>query len=443
MALIVCSECGKKISDRAASCPDCGCPVDNVISEKVDESDKEEIQQQDEINNNIGEPEVSNPKKIIKKKTKIIIGSVIGVIVVGGILTFALSGNLRKYNSAEKLLQSKDYVGALEVYAELGDYKDAADRYKQCQFDYANSKFNNKQFSEAGELFKELGDYEDANSKYNECLYLQAKDFYDSEKYSEAASVFKQIPGYKDTDELLKDCEYLQTVDGQFMKALAKGLMARWELAGKDEREMTADEFVDNRKQLINLELDNVLDFTEKEFENKDLQKDAVEYIEALNKSFKSLDYYQMDYNKCITIWDEAYASRSLLLRKFAKTYNLKVDEEYQRELDDFINNAAVLDEQNALKETISNMISNLEFEKVEDSYDWKTYQVTITNETDETFTYFGLIVDLKTEDGTILASQYTNQINEFAPGAKGVFEFYTDKEFNEMNWYADYYVKQ
>lgn len=28
MSLITCSECGKQISDKAASCPNCGCPVE-------------------------------------------------------------------------------------------------------------------------------------------------------------------------------------------------------------------------------------------------------------------------------------------------------------------------------------------------------------------------------------------------------------------------------
>ncbi len=29
MALIKCPECGKEISDKAASCPNCGCPINN------------------------------------------------------------------------------------------------------------------------------------------------------------------------------------------------------------------------------------------------------------------------------------------------------------------------------------------------------------------------------------------------------------------------------
>lgn len=33
MSLIICKECGKEISDQAESCPHCGCPVNEHISE--------------------------------------------------------------------------------------------------------------------------------------------------------------------------------------------------------------------------------------------------------------------------------------------------------------------------------------------------------------------------------------------------------------------------
>ena len=32
MALIVCSECGKKFSDKASACPECGCPTSEIIA---------------------------------------------------------------------------------------------------------------------------------------------------------------------------------------------------------------------------------------------------------------------------------------------------------------------------------------------------------------------------------------------------------------------------
>lgn len=35
MALINCPECGKEISDKAASCPNCGCPIKIISSENT------------------------------------------------------------------------------------------------------------------------------------------------------------------------------------------------------------------------------------------------------------------------------------------------------------------------------------------------------------------------------------------------------------------------
>lgn len=35
MALIKCPECGKEISNRAKSCPNCGCPIEQVLESKT------------------------------------------------------------------------------------------------------------------------------------------------------------------------------------------------------------------------------------------------------------------------------------------------------------------------------------------------------------------------------------------------------------------------
>ncbi len=35
MAMINCPECGKQISDKAAACPNCGCPIATMKDEKV------------------------------------------------------------------------------------------------------------------------------------------------------------------------------------------------------------------------------------------------------------------------------------------------------------------------------------------------------------------------------------------------------------------------
>ena len=35
MALIKCSECGKEVSDKAATCPNCGCPISQMSSSGI------------------------------------------------------------------------------------------------------------------------------------------------------------------------------------------------------------------------------------------------------------------------------------------------------------------------------------------------------------------------------------------------------------------------
>lgn len=35
MALIKCPECGKEISDKASACPNCGCPLSEIVKSGV------------------------------------------------------------------------------------------------------------------------------------------------------------------------------------------------------------------------------------------------------------------------------------------------------------------------------------------------------------------------------------------------------------------------
>lgn len=44
MALIKCPECGKEISDKAVSCPNCGCPIESMESDKENSSSVNQMQ---------------------------------------------------------------------------------------------------------------------------------------------------------------------------------------------------------------------------------------------------------------------------------------------------------------------------------------------------------------------------------------------------------------
>lgn len=79
MALINCPECGKEISDEAKTCPNCGKPLRK-----------------------------SKEKKKINKKAVIIIFTIIGLVVIGGVVGFICYRNSPGYTI-------KQYVKAYET----------------------------------------------------------------------------------------------------------------------------------------------------------------------------------------------------------------------------------------------------------------------------------------------------------------------------------------
>ncbi|MGE0786094.1 MAG: hypothetical protein AB7S26_10425 [Sandaracinaceae bacterium] len=44
MPLIECPDCGRKVSDRAAVCPDCACPVAEIVAAQRADADRERIE---------------------------------------------------------------------------------------------------------------------------------------------------------------------------------------------------------------------------------------------------------------------------------------------------------------------------------------------------------------------------------------------------------------
>ena len=65
MALISCPECGKEISDKAAACPNCGCPVEAAQSVR-------EVSEQETALHRIEDQE-----RVAKRKKALVIGGVV------------------------------------------------------------------------------------------------------------------------------------------------------------------------------------------------------------------------------------------------------------------------------------------------------------------------------------------------------------------------------
>lgn len=177
MALIICPECGKQVSDRAATCPDCGCPIASNV----------------EGNNAPNTPvETANvPKK--SKKPLIIAVIALLLVIAAGIAVYTLVFSPEA--QAKKL-----YAEALELY-NAGSYSEALSR------------------------FETLGTYNDAEALTVCCKYELGKAAMESFDWATAVSFFTGL-NYEDSERMSTDCS--------FMIALEQSVLRRMEINAKE-----------------------------------------------------------------------------------------------------------------------------------------------------------------------------------------------------------------
>jgi len=100
MALITCSECGGKMSDRATECPHCGCPIEIAKCDEV----------KDEAVSSSLTPQVPQ-KRTMKWKIALIVMSVIVLIGTGAILCFK-----NDVFASSTLKITPEFTDALQIY---------------------------------------------------------------------------------------------------------------------------------------------------------------------------------------------------------------------------------------------------------------------------------------------------------------------------------------
>lgn len=392
MALIKCTECGKEISDKAEACPNCGCPVKEM------ELPKEEIKEDsDQKNLNLElENQSDKNEKIDYPKKKKKIGLICGGILVAGIAVGAGvyfgTANSRSYNQAMKDYESKSYEKAISEFETLGDYKDSSEMVLKATYNYA-------------------------------------KILYKEEKFDDAKKYFEKVVEYKDAKEYISDCEYQLTVDGGFMKSLSKGLMARWDKSDDIEKNGSDSDEQDIYSEYCNIELKEIEDFYEQKFENKELGRDAQKYIDLVREAKDATKYYTVDYNVYSSKWDDVYAKRTVLLKKFVEEYGLTVDKEYQETIDGLLVDASAAEEQQKIKESIEKMIETFSISAKEDEWGNKTYKLKMKNTTDRTFKYFYADINVIDADGNIIGGGNMGQIESWEPGQEAVTDVYFDTD--------------
>jgi hypothetical protein len=369
LALIKCSECGREISDKASSCPHCGCPVagiEELVDKSVSEKEASE-EKRDELKpetNKSAEPKPRKKKKLSKKGIIVIIVAAV-VIVAAAIAYYVLTMDSRNYNSAKKLFEEEKFQESLEMFTELGDYEDSA--------------------------------------------------------------------------EMVDKCKYELSVDGQFMRSLSKGLMARWAESNAQAEQGFIGEDPDLYNKYCELELEQVGAFSDQTFENSELEADAKQYIEYLNQAQEATKFYTVDYTTFSTQWADTYANRTILLKKFVDDYGLTVKEEYQDTLDGLLVDASAAQEQIDVENTIQKMTEQFEIETTEDEWGIKTYKISMKNTTDRTFEYFSAEIKLYDENQVIVGTGTTDQLSAWKPGQEASVNVWLDGQINPNDYTIEY----
>lgn len=225
--------------------------------------------------------------------------------------------------------------------------------------------------------------------------------------------------------------------DEAFIKDMAKGLEARWDMPDIDE-DATSDEERELRVKLVDAELNVIGGYTEKNFEDSKLQEYAIQYINLLKQQKESMDYFDADFEKSYDMWTEALNKRSQMMVKIDKEYDLPISSKYEDTWKDMTMTAKLADQKSAVESELKKMVDKGEFKKKENygSYDCT---LAITNTTDVEFSQLEMQINFLDKDGAVVEST-SDFVSNWKPEMKMKFDFYVDKNFDKYTAEVGYY---
>ncbi|MEG0904539.1 MAG: hypothetical protein RSF30_10010 [Lachnospiraceae bacterium] len=250
--------------------------------------------------------------------------------------------------------------------------------------------------------------------------YSAAEKDFSSKGFQEALDKYSSLGDYKDSKKKVEECKYELTIDGQYMRAMSEGLMARWDKDSVGENPKAYADFCQT-------ELDKISEFYDKDFDNKDLGADIKTYIDLLKEAKDATKYYTVDYNTYYTRWADVYAKRTILLQKFISKYGLKVDKTHQDTLDKLMTDAEAVAEQKKAKEDIQKMADGFTLNETADEWGYKSYKIHMKNTTDIKFEYLNTEISVLDETGKIISTGSSDQVTEWGPGQEAELEAWID----------------
>lgn len=156
-------------------------------------------------------------KKAANKKKTIYILSVSAVVVCIAIVLIAIQViKNNKYNSANEKYASGDYIAAIQIWAELEDYKDSTDRIQDSAKPVYNEAMNlleQKEYDAAIAKLDSLASYLPISQDKAYCYYMIAFAYAQSGDYSNALSKLESASDYPETEKLKLFCESAQELN--------------------------------------------------------------------------------------------------------------------------------------------------------------------------------------------------------------------------------------
>jgi len=167
--------CGKIILNNEEICPVCGANIEGLEKLKNKDILKENLTKYKDMLKEISKEKLikqQNEEKKRKRNFKVVIIFVIlGIIIYTGNLVnkhLIIPSNM--YNQALNFEENEEYAKALEIYEDLGDYKDSNNRILNAKYNQALNFEENEEYTNAIKLYKDLLDYKESNDRKNELL---------------------------------------------------------------------------------------------------------------------------------------------------------------------------------------------------------------------------------------------------------------------------------
>lgn len=204
------------------------------------------------------------------------LGALSGAIYL--LLTLYIYPN-RSYKQAQALVDSSEYMQAVEVYESLGDFKDSQARIPETKYLYMLALIDGHRFDEALSLAKDLNQYSDACETVQNARYEHAEALLLSGDYDAALKHFTALGDYSDSPQRINDVYYAE----------AEYLFSIGEYSTAAQAFESLGDFLDSKDRAYSCHYHNGLQLLESkqyvdalaELRNSNNYKDAAQLIET------------------------------------------------------------------------------------------------------------------------------------------------------------------